>query len=72
MYLGKQIGGQWVTVKEKVTNWNAHRIKVEITQSPYDKVTGIFIEQHTWSAESSRKACYEALQAIVQTTYSKR
>lgn len=85
VYLGYQTIGDWlshhprqyakvlshveVVIKEQATNWNAHKIKLTITWSPDDKVTGKSAEHHTWHASSSRNACFDELAKKVELAY---
>jgi hypothetical protein len=65
----KTLAGIEVTVREQATNWNAHKIRITITWSPEDKVTGQSAEKHTWHARSSRENCFKELEQIVSKAY---
>ncbi len=84
--LGYQVLGDWllhhprdypktlakteVVIKEQATNWNSHKIKLEIVWSPEGKVTGRTAEKHTWHARSSREECFKVLEEIVKKAYN--
>lgn len=66
----RKFGDLMVIVKEEATNWTAHSIKLTVTWSPEDKVTGKLVEKHNWSTQSSREAGLKELEIFVKNTYA--
>lgn len=67
----KTLAGVEVIIKEEATKWNAHKIKLTITWSPENKVTGRWAEKDTWHAKTSREKCFKVLEDIVKKAYQK-
>ncbi len=65
----KTLAKMEVVICEQATNWNSHKIKLEIVWSPEGKVTGRTAESHTWHAKSSRDECFKVLEEIVKKAY---